>query len=111
MAGCFPEKLRWCLIEQVSKDKNLPTCLSTDGDIKFNSTDLHSSDYHVVGADMRKLDEFEKKLNECGIDRNLPTIFLAECVLVYMTADSSSALVRWIADKFPTVFFVNYEQV
>ena len=83
----------------------------TDDDIKFNSTDLHSLDYHIVGADMRKLDEFEKKLDECGIDRSFPTIFIAECVLVYMTSESSSALIRWIADKFPTVFFVNYEQV
>lgn len=83
----------------------------TDDDIKFNSTDLHSLDYHIVGADMRKLDEFEKKLDECGIDRSFPTIFIAECVLVYMTSESSSALIHWIADKFPTVFFVNYEQV
>ena len=86
-------------------------CLITDCDIRFSSTDLHSADFHIVGADMRKLDEFEKKLDECGIDRSLPTIFLAECVLVYMASESSSALVRWIADKFPTVFFVNYEQV
>ncbi|KAI1896018.1 hypothetical protein AGOR_G00090480 [Albula goreensis] len=42
---------------------------------------------------------------------DLPTLFMAECVLVYMTPEQSSKLVRWVADTFPTAMFVNYEQV
>uniref|UniRef100_A0A8C1YPN4 Leucine carboxyl methyltransferase 1 n=2 Tax=Cyprinus carpio TaxID=7962 RepID=A0A8C1YPN4_CYPCA len=41
----------------------------------------------------------------------LPTLFLSECVLVYMTPEQSSKLVHWVADAFPTAMFINYEQV
>uniref|UniRef100_A0A8C7DFQ4 Leucine carboxyl methyltransferase 1 n=2 Tax=Oncorhynchus TaxID=8016 RepID=A0A8C7DFQ4_ONCKI len=41
----------------------------------------------------------------------LPTLFLSECVLVYMTPDQSSKLVNWASVTFHTAMFVNYEQV
>jgi [phosphatase 2A protein]-leucine-carboxy methyltransferase len=53
----------------------------------------------------------EKKLQESGVDKSLPTIFLAECVLVYIDSSKSRELLKWIAQQFPTALFVNYEQV
>lgn len=47
----------------------------------------------------------------CFFLPRLPTLFLSECVLVYMAHEQSSKLVRWIADTFPTAMFINYEQV
>ncbi|KAM5152323.1 leucine carboxyl methyltransferase 1 [Mantella aurantiaca] len=41
----------------------------------------------------------------------LPTLLVAECVLVYMSPEKSANLLRWAADTFPTAMFVNYEQV
>ncbi len=82
-----------------------------DGEIKFSQTDLHAGSYHVVAADLRDLKQLEAKLAECSLDDSLPTAFLAECVLVYLPAENSSAIVRWIAEKFNTAFFINYEQV
>ena len=41
----------------------------------------------------------------------LPTLFLSECVLVYMTPEQASKLVHWAADTFHTAMFINYEQV
>lgn len=41
----------------------------------------------------------------------LPTLFLSECVLVYLTPSQSSNLVRWAAETFHTAMFINYEQV
>jgi len=64
-----------------------------------------------VGCDLRDTAQLAAKLDACGVDHQLPTAFIAECVLVYMSAERSSALVRWIADSFASVFFVNYEQV
>jgi len=60
---------------------------------------------------LRDTDQLSTKLDACGVERQLPTVFIAECVLVYMSAEKSSALVKWIAEKFANVFFVNYEQV
>lgn len=79
--------------------------------MSFTRTDLHSGIYHLVACDLRDTAALSTALNSCGIDYQLPTAFIAECVLVYMTAGSSSALVKWIADQFSTAFFVNYEQV
>jgi len=64
-----------------------------------------------VACDLRDTAQLSAKLDTCGVDRHLPTAFIAECVLVYMSAEKSSAIVRWIADSFASVFFVNYEQV
>lgn len=47
----------------------------------------------------------------CSPSSRLPTLFLSECVLVYMTPDQSSKLVNWASVTFHTAMFVNYEQV
>ena len=65
----------------------------------------------MVACDLRDTGQLSTKLDACGVDRQLPTAFVAECVLVYISAEQSSALVKWIADSFANVFFVNYEQV
>ena len=82
-----------------------------DGEIRLSPFDLHASDYHVVNADLRQLGEVEKQLTESGADRDLPTVILAECVLVYLEPERSAALLKWLADNFKSVFFINYEQV
>lgn len=99
-------------VQVIRKKKQLLEKLSSNGiEPTFTRTDIHSAIYHLVGVDLRKLQEFAGKLNECGIDHSLPTAFIAECVLVYMPSQASSALVRWIAENFQTAFFINYEQV
>jgi len=78
----------------------------------YTRTDLHSTGYHILGADLRSADDLMSKLRtECGIDCAQPTAFIAECVLVYMPAVDSTKLVRTIADTFNAAFFVSYEQV
>ncbi|KAL4220672.1 Leucine carboxyl methyltransferase 1 [Mactra antiquata] len=84
---------------------------SDDDDIKFSSTDLHSKDYHIVSANLKNLSELDKKLHECELDKNLPTAFVAECVLVYIDKTNTDSLLKWIAETFNTVLFINYEQV
>lgn len=41
----------------------------------------------------------------------LPTLLIAECVLVYMSPEQSASLVSWAASTFGTAMFINYEQV
>lgn len=45
------------------------------------------------------------------LKHRLPTVFVSECVLVYMTPSQSSNLVHWAAETFHTAMFINYEQV
>lgn len=60
---------------------------------------------------MRNLDELANKIKQSEVDFSLPTIFLAECVLVYVEPSNSHNLLAWISANFTTAVFVNYEQV
>ncbi len=72
------------------------------------STD--DSVYCMVGVDLRQGDVvMEELVNTAGIDTNLPTLFLAECVLVYMEKRYSNDLLRKIS--FPESMVIVYEQV
>ncbi|KAJ1372723.1 hypothetical protein KIN20_034957, partial [Parelaphostrongylus tenuis] len=78
---------------------------------EIQHSDLHCGDYNLVGADLRQWNEFKSKLDSVGIDTTLPTLFVAECVLVYMSVDQSAQLLKHISSCFDTVVFINYEQV
>lgn len=74
-------------------------------------SDLHAGDYHLVGADLRQLNEFKEKLDSCDLNYKAPTLFIAECVLVYMGTSQSDALLSASVGWFEHAFFLNYEQV
>lgn len=96
----------------IKKHKQLIDTLNTeDGEIRFSTTDLHAANYHLVGMDLRHVSELASKFAQAEVNFNLPTMFLAECVLVYVDASAAAALLKWLADKFPNSLFVNYEQV
>lgn len=83
----------------------------SDGEIRFSTTELHAANYHLVGTDLRHIAELNNKLAQAEVNFNLPTLFLAECVLVYIDASATSSLLKWLASKFSNSLFVNYEQV
>ncbi|XP_012694349.1 leucine carboxyl methyltransferase 1 [Clupea harengus] len=83
---------------------------STDS-LLFDGHCLDSDRYCIIGADLRDLPDLEDKLKKFQMNAELPTVFLSECVLVYMTPEQSSKLVNWVSDTFHTAMFINYEQV
>lgn len=85
--------------------------LFSDGEIRFSTTELHAANYHLVGTDLRHIAELNNKLTQAEVNFNLPTMFLAECVLVYVDASATSSLLKWLSGKFPNSLFVSYEQV
>ena len=100
------------VVNKVPALKSLAVGNQTSLTVANKGTDIHGSHYHLVGGDLRKLDELETKLmNDCGLDSNLPTLVLAECVLVYLPPEKTTRLLKWCSEKFKTSFFVNYEQV
>ena len=42
---------------------------------------------------------------------SLPTLFIVECVFVYMDPQHSAAVIDWAGRSFNTALFLNYEQV
>lgn len=72
---------------------------------------MHAANYHVMGVDLRHIDEIENKLKQAEVDFTLPTLFLAECVLVYIESEHCSNLLKWLSSHFSSSVIVNYEQV
>ncbi|KAL7060837.1 hypothetical protein AAHC03_09263 [Spirometra sp. Aus1] len=77
---------------------------------------LNAASYHLLSHDLRlppsSLIE-QLCTSEAGpkLSPELPTLFLAECVLVYIPTVSSEALIRSLASHFIKAAFINYEQV
>eukprot|EP00741_Cyanophora_paradoxa_P012548 tig00020614_g12125.t1 len=51
----------------------------------------------------------EAAVAKAGLDAALPTLVLAECVLVYLPPAASEAVLAWAARSFRTAAFVAYE--
>ncbi len=67
--------------------------------------------YHLLAADLRDLPALETGLRDCGVDFACPTLFLSECVMVYMPPAASKALVAWAAASFSRAAWLNYEPI
>jgi [phosphatase 2A protein]-leucine-carboxy methyltransferase len=64
-----------------------------------------------VGVDLRSVDEVANKLKQSDVDFKTPTIFIAECVLVYIETLNCNNLLKWLSTNFSSAAFINYEQV
>lgn len=65
-----------------------------------SSAFIRNERYVLVGADLRDLPGLEAALRKAGVSFTVPTLFLSECVLVYMDAGPADALVQWIPRTF-----------
>jgi O-methyltransferase involved in polyketide biosynthesis len=73
---------------------------------------VNTEDYHLIGCDLQDLVKLEQMLRDKGADFNLPTLFLSECVLVYIDPAKSDKVIRFAAEKFKGgCVFVTYEQI
>ncbi|XP_021505524.1 tRNA wybutosine-synthesizing protein 4 [Meriones unguiculatus] len=70
-----------------------------------------SSDYCILGADLRELPRLDEALDGAGLDAASPTLLLAEAVLSYLEPARAAALIAWAAQRFPDALFVVYEQM
>ena len=78
-----------------------------------NTTDLHGTDYHIVACDFTHTANLEKKLETCNLDYTVPTVFVAECVFVYLDPSKVTDFLKWIKLKFNSggVALLNHEQL
>ncbi|VDQ06173.1 unnamed protein product [Trichobilharzia regenti] len=71
--------------------------------------------FHLLSFDLRRpaqefLDILFSPVDGPGCSKSCPTLFLAECVLVYMPPDISYQLLKSISENFPCASFLHYEQ-
>ncbi|KAG0090110.1 hypothetical protein BGZ93_008240 [Podila epicladia] len=85
-----------------------------DPDLKvgLGGTELYSKDYCLLSGDLREFeDTILPKLKAHGFDTSLPTLFLSECVLIYIEPKDSDAIVDWVGSNMAASLFVVYEQI
>ncbi|TMW60075.1 hypothetical protein Poli38472_000117 [Pythium oligandrum] len=74
-------------------------------------TALNVPGYHLIPGDLREIAATREKLEAAGIDKSAPTLFVSECVLIYMDAQYSRDWIAWSVDYFTEVSYVLYEQI
>lgn len=91
--------------------EQLRSKLGPDAEFHIDCGKISSSRYALVGADLRDLRALDAALAAVGFDASLPTLILAECVLIYMDPKQSREVIAWAARKLPLSAFVIYEQI
>eukprot|EP01112_Ceratiomyxa_fruticulosa_P023189 TRINITY_DN876_c0_g2_i1.p1 TRINITY_DN876_c0_g2~~TRINITY_DN876_c0_g2_i1.p1 ORF type:complete len:348 (-),score=56.35 TRINITY_DN876_c0_g2_i1:63-1106(-) len=65
--------------------------------------------YHILGLDLCNVLDLDKMILSTGLNTSLPTLFISECVLVYLPGINGSNIIKWVAEKFPVSGFVTYD--
>ncbi|KAJ3028602.1 UNVERIFIED_CONTAM: hypothetical protein HDU68_001329 [Siphonaria sp. JEL0065] len=95
----------------IKKNKGMTELLG-EHKLAAGGSEIHGTEYSLISGDLRKWDEeIVPKLLSVGFDTTTPTLFLAECVLVYLPQESIQTIVQWCAKTPTTSILVNYEQI
>ncbi|KAJ1651869.1 carboxy methyl transferase for protein phosphatase 2A [Dispira simplex] len=108
----FPEVTsRKCL--KIHQKKALRNCLDQDTvRVGQNGTELYSPGYTLLSGDLRHfLTDLGPRLLAQGLDPTVPTLFLSECVLIYLESPHADNIIRWAATHLSSTFFLKYEQI
>lgn len=77
---------------------------------------FHSSLYTILPVDLRDITQLDQQLKLLSdhqiLDFTKPTLFLSECVLIYMSNDHSLNLLKYLSSTFSRCsLFLNFEQI
>ncbi len=84
------------------------------GEIKIENggQDLISNDYWLLSGDLYSFKTtIMERLKLLGLDCQMPTLFLSECVLIYISSEMGNELIQEISSTFPISCFITYEQI
>eukprot|EP00850_Spirogloea_muscicola_P016954 SM000141S00898 [mRNA] locus=s141:222372:225856:+ [translate_table: standard] len=95
----------------ISSHADLLQGLGKDPVIHADKGELHSSSYHLIPVDLRDLQSLDSALARAAVDVSLPSLILAECVMIYLEPQSSQNICKWAGERFTTAAFVIYEQI
>lgn len=97
----------------IRKSKQLSSLLGDDVKVVQGGMGLTSAIYHLFPTDLRNpiatyLDPLLSS-TPAVLSPEVPTLFLAECVLVYMVPEKSAAIMHWFTERFNHAFGIIYE--
>ncbi|KAI9142823.1 S-adenosyl-L-methionine-dependent methyltransferase [Paraphysoderma sedebokerense] len=104
--------------KKISVIKRFESDFEASWNTKFNydqnETELFSNNYNILVGDLRTWEEdVITNLTKHGFDINTPTLYLSECVLIYLSPSEGDTILSWISEhhKSSLAFFICYEQV
>ncbi|KAF8925848.1 hypothetical protein BGZ58_000422, partial [Dissophora ornata] len=98
----------------VVKKNKVFTDVIADPNLKLGlgGTELYSKDYCLLSGDLREFEaDILPKMKAHGFDTSIPTLFLSECVLIYIQPRDSDAIMDWVGKNMDASLFVVYEQI
>ncbi|KAF9182441.1 hypothetical protein BGZ51_004745, partial [Haplosporangium sp. Z 767] len=98
----------------VIKKNKAFTDIIADPELKLGlgGTELYAKDYCLLSGDLREfVDVIVPKLKAHGFDTSIPTLFISECVLIYIQPGDSDTIVDWVGNNMAASLFVVYEQI
>ncbi|NXJ86824.1 TYW4 protein, partial [Trogon melanurus] len=95
----------------IRRTEELSALVGDTGGEALGAVTLSGEDYKLLGVDLSELCELERALEAAGLDKGIPTLFIAEVVLTYMEHGRSDAVIQWAAQRFPRACFLLYEQM
>lgn len=69
------------------------------------------NDYFLIPGDLNDWQSIVEKLFECGFNPKLPTIFISECVLIYLECKFSDEIIKWSSLFTNISMFIAFEQI
>ncbi|KAL7463468.1 hypothetical protein ACHAXS_003834 [Conticribra weissflogii] len=105
LPGCIPEGYTYQCTQIIGRDENstaksysIRISEENAGDANGCSSATDRDCYHLIGHDLRlPPSEMFKILSRHGYDSSNPTLFVFECVMMYLPDDISRDLLRFIA--------------
>ncbi|KAI8380028.1 leucine carboxyl methyltransferase 2-like protein [Blakeslea trispora] len=95
----------------IKRRKQLSDLLEGSVRIERGGIDLKSDQYCLLGGDLRKWSEVSQQLVASGLDLELPTLFLSECVFIYLPPEDANCILQWITKTMKNAMFGLYEQI
>lgn len=81
------------------------------GEMLFGPETINSEGYVLFPADLNQPNELTNRFKAAGLRPELPTLVIAECVLIYLHPDSVPLLRNHLASYFTNICFADYEML
>lgn len=97
----------WPLLDATCQEDLVGSELSSSG-----TRELRTPHCRFVSVDMRIMPELQAAVEGAGFRDDAPTLFLSECVLVYMQAMHGDSIIEWAGSAVPNApsAMIMYEQ-
>jgi len=74
--------------------------------------EFYSSEYHLLPYDLRKgWDPLSNAMQAIGVEFDVPTLFLSECVFMYMPTEQTQSLLSGLSNAFSRAAICMYEPI